>query len=77
MRLPGYHEVTSGASAVRKFRIAVLCASRSLMLVMTLMSGFSALNFSMAVVKRGFLGSGVQVVEVDDQVGGPEQPDAT
>mmetsp|Transcript_23679 Transcript_23679/g.42243 ORF Transcript_23679/g.42243 Transcript_23679/m.42243 type:complete len:226 (-) Transcript_23679:2411-3088(-) len=57
MRLPGYQLVTSGASAVKKFRIAVLCASRSLMLTITLMSGFSDLNNSTASSKP-FLGPG-------------------
>ena len=58
MRLPGYHAVTSGASADRKFRIAVLCASRSLMLSLTVMSGLaaskSATTFSNAALGPGF-----------------------
>ena len=58
MRLPGYHAVTSGASADRKLRMAVLCASRSLMLRLTVMSGLaaskSATTFSNAAFGPGF-----------------------
>ena len=48
------NDYVASDSAVRKFRIAVLWASRSLLLTITLMSGFSALNFSMAASNADF-----------------------